>query len=147
MRTFGFSPRDHALRTDPFDRWFAPAGVTVNDPPYDIEKVDDDRFRIAIAVAGFADEDLDVTQRENLVVVSGKDRAGGGNVVYLRRGIPGRAFERRFVLAENVRATGASLENGLLSIDLVRDVPEEQKPRRIEISGHTKRIGKRKAAA
>ena len=105
-------------------------------PPYNIEKSGDDSWRITLAVAGFGNDDLSIEVRENLLVVSAKraDDAEEGRT-YLHRGIATRAFERRFTLAQHVQVTGARTENGLLEIDLVREVPEALKPRRIEIAG------------
>ena len=101
-------------------------------PPYDIVKTGDDSYRISIAVAGFADGDLDITFQSNLLTVTGK-RQEGSSEAYLHRGISGRSFEHRFELADHVRVDGADLSNGLLSIDLVREIPEALKPRKIAI--------------
>ena len=101
-------------------------------PPYNIERVSEDGYRIAIAVAGFSEGELNLVQQENLLIVTGKQKAEEG-VVFLHRGIAARAFERRFNLADYVRVSTASLENGLLVIDLVREVPESVKPRSIQI--------------
>ncbi|MFN3615967.1 MAG: Hsp20 family protein [Rubrimonas sp.] len=105
-------------------------------PPYNIEKTGDDAYRITLAVAGFAADELSIESRDGQLVVSGRktqsDEDGGRT--YLHRGIAERAFERRFQLADHVRPTGASVENGLLHIELLREVPEALKPRRIEIS-------------
>jgi len=107
-------------------------------PPYNIEKAGEDAYRIVMAVAGFGEADLEVTAKENSLVVLGKrekseaarDQAGAG---YLHRGIAARAFERRFDLADHIRVTGARIENGLLTIELVRELPEAMKPRSIAI--------------
>ncbi|PRY92721.1 molecular chaperone IbpA [Hasllibacter halocynthiae] len=104
-------------------------------PPYNIEKTGDDAWRITLAVAGFTDADLNVEVRESALVVSAKKSEEEGERTFLHRGIATRAFERRFTLADHVRVTGATAENGLLNIDLVREVPEALKPRRIEIAG------------
>lgn len=106
-----------------------------NWPPYDIVKSGEDDYRITMAVAGFTEGDLTLTQEQNLLVVTGQkpgDEAGDGH--YLHRGIAGRAFERRFELADHVKVIGASLVNGLLTIELQREIPEEMKPRRIAIA-------------
>jgi molecular chaperone IbpA len=103
-------------------------------PPYNIEKTGDDAWRITVAVAGFTDEELGVEVKENAVVISARKAADEANRKYLHRGIATRAFERRFQLAEHVKVTGATHETGLLHIDLVREVPEALKPRRIEIA-------------
>jgi molecular chaperone IbpA len=101
-------------------------------PPYDIVKTGEDGYRIQMAVAGFGDGDLDITQERNVLVVKGQkaDEKGGE---YLHRGIAGRAFERRFELADHVKVENALLMNGLLSIELKREIPEAMKPRKIEI--------------
>ena len=107
-------------------------------PPYNIEKIADDSWRISIAVAGFSEDDLSVEVRENALIISAKKATEEGNHTYLHRGIATRAFERRFHLAEHVHVTGASHVNGMLNIDLTREVPEALKPRRVEIaSGET----------
>jgi len=102
-------------------------------PPYDIIKTDDDGYRISIAVAGFAPDDLDITFQSNLLMVTGKKQEAPSES-YLHRGIAGRSFEHRFELADHVKVGGADLKNGLLSIDLAREVPEALKPRKIEIN-------------
>jgi molecular chaperone IbpA len=112
-----------ASRIESIDNW----------PPYDIAKTGEDDYRITMAVAGFAPDDLTLTQEQNLLKVSGQ-KAGGDDGQYLHRGIAGRAFQRRFELADYVKVTGASLENGLLTVDLKRELPEEMKPRRVEIA-------------
>ena len=107
-------------------------------PPYNIEKIADDSWRISIAVAGFSEDDLSVEVRENALIISAKKATEEGKHTYLHRGIATRAFERRFHLAEHVHVTGASHVNGMLNIDLTREVPEALKPRRVEIaSGET----------
>ncbi|MEE3626920.1 Hsp20 family protein [Nitrospirillum sp. BR 11752] len=106
-------------------------------PPYNIEKRGDDDYRITMAVAGFGQEEIDIVTQENALTVIGKsrkDESSAQQAHYLHRGIAGRAFERRFQLAEHIRVTGATLENGLLHIDLVREVPETAKPRHIPIT-------------
>lgn len=102
-------------------------------PPYNIERTDENRYRISIAVAGFSENDLHAELRDGVLTVSGK-REDTGQVTYLHHGIAGRAFERRFQLADHVEVTGAALQNGLLHLELERRVPEEKKPRRIPIS-------------
>jgi molecular chaperone IbpA len=103
-------------------------------PPYNIEKTADDGWRISVAVAGFTDEELGVEVKEKSLVISAKKAEDGEQKTYLHRGIATRAFERRFHLADHVRVTGAVHENGMLHVDLVREVPEALKPRRIEIA-------------
>lgn len=116
-------------------------------PPYNIEKTDENGYRITMAVAGFAETDLDVTQTENTLVVRGTVGKDDDQGRFLYRGIAGRAFERRFQLADYIEVRDASLVNGLLHINLVREVPEALKPRTIAIAGsEPARIGRRKAA-
>ena len=126
---------DFATRGDSADNGY---------PPYNIEKVSDGAYRIAMAVAGFAQSELDLTVQENTLIVTGASapeaanapegaNANDGQRVFLHRGIAKRAFERRFQLADTIKVTGASYENGLLNIDLVREVPEHKKPRKVEI--------------
>lgn len=121
-----------------FDRMARLAGAaqeTVSQayPPYNIERVGDDTYRLTMAVAGFAQDDLELTVRDNALVIAGrvKPEAQTGEVLF--RGIAGRAFERRFVLADHIVVDGADLQNGLLHVGLKRVVPEALKPRRIEI--------------
>ena len=103
-------------------------------PPYNIEKTGDDAWRIVMAVAGFAEAELNVTQKEDELLVTGRGQPNRDDrTEFLYRGIGGRDFERHFQLADHVRVTGAQLANGLLSIDLRRELPEEKKPRSIRI--------------
>ncbi len=104
-------------------------------PPYNIEKIGDDAYRISIAVAGFTEADLTIEARDGQLIIAGKKvtEAEEKEVNYLHRGIATRAFEKRFQLADHVRALGATTENGLLHVDLVREVPEALKPRKIKI--------------
>src|SRR6201995_448590 len=104
-------------------------------PPYNIEKIGDDTYRLTMAVAGFRSEDLDLTVKDNTLVVSGRVANDGARAEVLYRGIAGRAFERRFVLADHIVVEGADLKNGLLHVGLKRVVPEALKPRRIAIGG------------
>jgi molecular chaperone IbpA len=103
-------------------------------PPYNIEKTDEDAYRISVAVAGFAPEELSVEVKENGLTIAARKPSEEDGRTYLHRGIATRAFERRFTLADHVKVSGASHENGMLHIDLVREVPEMAKPRRIEIT-------------
>lgn len=116
-------------------------------PPYDIEKLDEDSYRITMAVAGFPESDIDVTVKENTLAVSGNvEKDDGASVpTFLHRGIAGRAFERKFDLADHIIVTGAEMENGLLHIDLVRDVPEEKRPRKIEVGTSVPKLEKKAA--
>ncbi|MBO6782196.1 MAG: Hsp20 family protein [Alphaproteobacteria bacterium] len=102
-------------------------------PPYNIEKLDDDQYRVTMAVAGFDQDDLDITQNNNTLIVTGEQDKADAESKYLHRGIATRAFQRQFELADHVNVTNASLENGLLVIELKREVPEELKPRKIAI--------------
>ncbi|MCG8708455.1 heat shock chaperone IbpA [Brenneria sp. 4F2] len=102
-------------------------------PPYNVELVDENQYRIAIAVAGFAEQELDITAHDNLLIVKGAHADEPAARNYLYQGIAERNFERKFQLAEHIQVKGANLENGLLYIDLQRIVPETMKPRRIEI--------------
>jgi molecular chaperone IbpA len=140
MRTFDISPLlrssigyenlnrlvDFAGRVD---------GADSSYPPYNIEKLGDGAYRIAMAVAGFAENELDLTVQENTLIVTGAalPEADGDTRVFLHRGIAKRAFERRFQLADTIKVTGASYANGLLHIELVREVPEHKKPRKVII--------------
>jgi molecular chaperone IbpA len=124
-------------------------------PPYDIEKVGDDNYRVTMAVAGFTEDELDVTVKDDVLVISGRAQkaepaegeAETAQPVYLHRGIAKRAFERRFHLADTIKVTAASLENGLLHVSLVREVPEERKPRQIPINGTGAKVIDHAAAA
>lgn len=138
MRTYDLSPLfrstvgfdrlsrliEHALSSDETANTY---------PPYNIEKTGDDAYRITMAIAGFGPEDLEMTALPNALVVTGKAKkeAEGGQFLY--RGIAGRAFERRFQLADYIKVVNASLVNGLLHIDLAREIPEAMKPRSIKI--------------
>ncbi len=116
-------------------------------PPYNILAEDENHYRITMAVAGFGEDDLEITSEQNTLTVSGKraEDEEDGEGRYLHRGIATRAFERRFNLADHVKVTGASLQNGLLHISLQREIPEAMKPRKIEIgSGRTRLIDVKK---
>ncbi|HEV2562530.1 MAG TPA: Hsp20 family protein [Rhizomicrobium sp.] len=137
MRAFDFSPLFRS--TIGFDRLFDLADSVSQQeasyPPYNIERTDETHYRITVAVAGFAEKDLNVEVREGVLTVSGKRAEEAAKEGTLYRGIAGRSFERRFQLAEHVEVRGAKLENGLLHIELERIVPEASKPRRIAING------------
>ncbi|WP_238371997.1 Hsp20 family protein [Heliomarina baculiformis] len=145
MRTFDFAPLHRATvgfdqLADLMDRLVTNDVGQSTYPPYNIEKTADDAYRISIAVAGFTDEDLMVEVKENALVVSAKKAdEDSENRTYLHRGIATRAFERRFHLADHVRVTGATHANGMLHIDLEREVPEALKPRRIQIASSTEK--------
>ncbi len=139
MRTVDYSPFYRA--TVGFDRVFdlldsvSSQSAANGYPPYNIEKAGDNAYRIVMAVAGFAEAELNVTQKENELLVTGQAAAASGQEEkqYLYRGIAGRNFERRFQLADHVKVTGAKLANGLLTIELQREIPEEKKPRAIPV--------------
>lgn len=105
-----------------------------NYPPFDLVKVDDNRYRIDLAVAGFKPEEVDITAQQNQLVVTGRKNDENGSD-YIHRGIATRSFERRFGLADHIQVTGADIRDGLLSIELVREIPEAMKPRKISIGG------------
>lgn len=105
-----------------------------NYPPFDLIKVDDNRYRIEVAVAGFSKDDIEITSQQNQLLVRGqKGDENGSN--YVHRGIANRSFERRFALADHIQVRGADLKDGMLAIELVREIPEAMKPRKIEIGG------------
>ena len=108
--------------------------VDTSYPPYNIEVVGENAYRLTMAVAGFASDELDITVKENALLISGRARKDEEQKHYLHHGLARRAFERRFQLADHLKATGATLENGLLHVDLVREVPEAMKPRKVEIT-------------
>lgn len=124
-----FQVLDTASRVQPIDNW----------PPYDIVKEGEDRYRIVMAVAGFTQDELTVTDSPNLLVVAGVRKETAQGVDYLHRGIAGREFERRFELADHVKVAGASLTQGLLTIVLERQIPEALKPRRVAIGSEESR--------
>ena len=155
MRTIDFSPMfrnsvgfdrmaqlaDAALR--------APAAANAPAfPPYNIEKISEDSYRISMAVAGFAEKDIEVTVKQNSLTITGKvEKAEDDNArEFLHRGIAERAFERRFELADFIRVTGADLENGLLHVSLIREIPEEAKPRKIAVRSSVRALDGTKAA-
>ena len=150
MRTLDFSPLFRS--TVGFDRLFdltdSFAEQSGGYPPYNIERTDDNHYRITLAVAGFAEKDLAIEVREGLLTVTGQrddaEKAEGKG--YLYQGIAGRSFERRFQLAEHVQVKNAKLENGLLHVELEREIPEEKKPRRIAINAPALKTIEGKAA-
>ncbi|ETX27767.1 Hsp20 family protein [Roseivivax isoporae] len=139
MRSFDFAPLYRATVgfdqiADLMDRVLANDVGQPTYPPYNIEKTADDAYRISIAVAGFSESDLGVEVKDHALVVSARKAEDDQDRTYLHRGIATRAFERRFHLADHVRVTGASHVDGMLHIDLKREIPEALKPRRIEIA-------------
>lgn len=138
MRTIDFSPLFRS--TVGFDRMqrLMDAAMRADEsnlsyPPYNIESCGENAYRITMAVAGFDQDDLDVTVKENTLTISGKARADDEGAVFLHRGIAGRSFVRHFQLADHIRIAGAELKNGLLHVDLAREIPEAMKPRKIAI--------------
>jgi molecular chaperone IbpA len=111
-----------------------------NYPPFDLIKLGDNDYRIELAVAGFRPEEIDITAQQNVLIVSGKkkDESEDRGSDYIYRGIATRSFERRFALADHIQVRGADLKDGLLSIELVREIPEAMKPRKINIGGEEK---------
>jgi molecular chaperone IbpA len=135
MNTFDFSPLFRS--TIGFDRLMQLAETATRldpgYPPYNIEVTGDDAYRLTMAVAGFGADELDITVKENTLEIVGRSKTEKEPQRVLHRGIASRAFERRFELADHIKVAGAKLENGLLSIDLVREVPEALKPRKVAI--------------
>ncbi len=141
MRHVDFSPLYRS--TVGFDRLFTmldslaqPEGVQNTYPPYNIERTGEDAYRISMAVAGFSDDEISIEAHRNVLTIKGerKEETDGDGSEVLYRGIAARTFERRFQLADHVEVNGANLKNGLLHIDLKRNIPEEMKPRKIEIT-------------
>ncbi|MCP4561371.1 MAG: Hsp20 family protein [Bosea sp.] len=153
MRSYDLSPLYRS--TVGFDRLFSlldQAGSVDNAPsypPYNIERTAENAYRISIAVAGFGEADLSIESKENALTVRGEKKVADDEPKreVLHQGIAARAFERRFQLADYVQVTGASLENGLLHIDLVREIPEAKKPRLIPIGGSGPKVIEAKKAA
>ncbi|MEO0487236.1 MAG: Hsp20 family protein [Pseudomonadota bacterium] len=138
MRNLDFAPLYRATvgfdqLADLMDRVLTSDASAPSYPPYNIEKTADDAYRISVAVAGFTSDELDVEVKENALHITAKKAEDSADRKYLHRGIATRAFSRRFHLADHVKVTGASHENGMLHIELAREVPEALKPRKIEI--------------
>ena len=142
MNRFDFTP--YRRSTVGFDRVFdllenqARNNSGENYPPFNIERRGEDSYRITLAIAGFRPDDLDITAQQNLLVIQGRKRDDDSAGEMLHLGIANRGFERRFELADYVRVDNAELADGLLVIDLVREVPEAMKPKKIALSGHRK---------
>lgn len=139
MRNFDLAPLYRATIgfdqiADMMDRVLSSDAGQTTYPPYNIEKTAEDTYRISIAVAGFTDDELSVEVREGALIVSARKAEDSEERTYLHRGIATRAFERKFQLADHVKVSGASHADGMLHIDLEREVPEALKPRRIEIA-------------
>ena len=136
---FDFSPFRRS--TIGFDRLFdmletsaANSNSGENYPPFDLVQLGDNAYRIDLAVAGFKRDEIDITAQQNQLIVTGK-KADENGTDYIHRGIAARSFERRFGLADHIRVTGADLKDGLLSVELLREIPEAMKPRKIAIGG------------
>ncbi|MDF7773999.1 Hsp20 family protein [Sphingomonas sp. AOB5] len=143
MRQFDFTPFRRS--TIGFDRLFdmleasARQQASENYPPFNLERVADDRYRITLAIAGFKSDEIDITAQQNLLVVAGKKAENENSQgAFLHVGIANRSFERRFELADFVRVESADLADGLLTIELVREVPEAMKPKKIAVGGGSK---------
>jgi molecular chaperone IbpA len=139
MNAFDFSPLfrstigfDHLMRV--LDSATRIDQQALSYPPYNIEKTGEDAYRLTMAVAGFSRDELDLTVHENSLIVTGRAKKEDDEARYLHRGIARRAFERRFSLADHIKVVGASLDNGMLHVEMVREVPEALKPRSIPIS-------------
>ena len=151
MRRFDFSPLYRSAVG--FDRMMnvldaaQKNGAADSYPPYNIEKTGEDSYQITVAVAGFGPSDLDVEVRDGQLVIVGRGSSEEQDNRYLHRGIARRAFERRFQLADHVEVTAADLVDGLLKIDLVREIPEAMKPRKIDIQSGGKVIEDQTAEA
>jgi molecular chaperone IbpA len=154
MRSFDLTPLYRS--TVGFDRLFSlldnyggADGTVPSYPPYNIERTGENAYRITVAVAGFTDQDINIEAKENTLTIRGEKSAeeteDKGEVLY--QGIAARAFERRFQLAEHVTVRGASLENGLLHVDLVREIPEAKKPRQIPIGNSKSKVIEAQAKA
>ena len=144
MRTYDFSP--YYRSSIGFDRMLdvlgAPQRPEADEtwPPYDIERLDEDRYSITMAVAGFAQDEISIVAEPNALLIEGRKTQDDGGRNFLHRGIAQRPFRRQFDLADFVKVTGASLEHGLLRIELKREIPEAMRPRRIEIGAGQARV-------
>jgi molecular chaperone IbpA len=142
---FDFAP--YRRSTVGFDRLFdmlensSVGGSQENYPPFDLIKLGDNEYRIELAVAGFKSDEIDITAQQNVLIVSGRknEESEEKGSDYIYRGIANRSFERRFALADHIQVRGADLKDGLLAIELVREIPEAMKPRKIDIGGASKR--------
>jgi len=145
MRTYDFSPLFRSAigfdrLTNIMDAAMRQNDVTESYPPYNIQKTGENAYCITLAVAGFSEEELEIISHDGNLVIEGRVKPNEENSenIFLHRGIAGRAFKRSFQLADHIKITGANLSNGLLNVELVREIPEELKPRKIEISSSTK---------
>jgi len=143
---FDFAP--YRRSTVGFDRLFdmlennSVGQTQENYPPFDLIKQGDNEYRIQLAVAGFAPNEIDITAQQNVLIVSGRksDESEEGGDDFIYRGIANRSFERRFALADHIQVKSADLKDGLLAIDLVREIPEAMKPRKIAVGGGSEKI-------
>jgi molecular chaperone IbpA len=145
MRTYDFSPLFRSTigfdrLTNIMDAAMRQNDVTESYPPYNIQKTGENAYCITLAVAGFSEEELEIISHDGNLVIEGRVKPNEENSenIFLHRGIAGRAFKRSFQLADHIKITGANLSNGLLNVELVREIPEELKPRKIEISSNPK---------
>ncbi|MEK9693157.1 MAG: Hsp20 family protein [Rhodospirillaceae bacterium] len=145
MRTYDFSPLFRSTigfdrLTNIMDAAMRQNDVTESYPPYNIQKTGENAYCITLAVAGFSEEELEIISHDGNLVIEGRVKPNEENSenIFLHRGIAGRAFKRSFQLADHIKITGANLSNGLLNVELVREIPEELKPRKIEISSSPK---------
>ncbi|MGA0314657.1 MAG: Hsp20 family protein [Alphaproteobacteria bacterium] len=145
MRTYDFSPLFRSTigfdrLTNIMDAAMRQNDVTESYPPYNIQKTGENAYCITLAVAGFSEEELEIISHDGNLVIEGRVKPNEENSenIFLHRGIAGRAFKRSFQLADHIKITGANLSNGLLIVELVREIPEELKPRKIEISSSPK---------
>ena len=147
MSRMTFASHPFLLGFEQLDRLVERTAKTSNDgyPPYNIEQSGPNAYRITLAVAGFREEDLQITVEDAQLVIRGRQTDDAEDRVFLHRGIAARAFERRFNLADHITVSGADLVNGLLHIDLLREVPEAMKPRSIAINNNVKAIGDKAA--
>ena len=145
MRTYDFSPLFRSTigfdrLTNIMDAAMRQNDVTESYPPYNIQKTGENAYSITLAVAGFSEEELEIISHDGNLVIEGRVKPNEENSenIFLHRGIAGRAFKRSFQLADHIKITGANLSNGLLNVELVREIPEELKPRKIKISSSPK---------
>jgi len=144
MRLYQYAP--YRTPFDLVDSFFAPVGAASGAPAYNVERKDENNYGVVLAVPGYSQDDVELTQEDNVLTVTGKPQADTEGVAYTYRGIPNGGFERKFELGDHVKVTAANLTNGLLKITLVREVPEEQKPRKITIGLNTPAVENRRAA-
>ena len=145
MRTYDFSPLFRSTigfdrLTNIMDTAMRQSDATEAYPPYNIQKTGENSYCITLAVAGFSEEELEIVSHDGNLIIEGRVKPNEENKgnMFLHRGIAGRAFKRSFQLADHIKITGANLSNGLLNVELVREIPEELKPRKIEISNAPK---------